>query len=271
MQEEAYAETLFAILTNPHPAGIDPDDPYGRSDDGIDRHDGFGRDYWVESLEIVDGEHGTELLVGFGLGVPTGADGQGVPPHGSLRLPFDAEWRDLSGYEDAAAYAPVVAHRVGIAAGVHAERHRRRPADTGEGERALELPSREEQWEILLGALGGEGTVREVAPGRIELRDSAGGVVTVLVSPDQWERVLVDHAWGDVDLYVAELLGPCQEDERYVVFYDGDLHRSTREKLPPVRGRALERRLADACADHPDGDVGWFAYGPTRPGPGSSS
>ena len=55
MEDAAFAAGLLAILTNPHPAGIDPDDPYGQSEDGIDRYDGFGRDVWVESLEVADG------------------------------------------------------------------------------------------------------------------------------------------------------------------------------------------------------------------------
>ena len=53
MEDQAYARRLFAILTNPHPTGIDPDDPYGAADDGIDRYDGFGRDVWVASVEVV--------------------------------------------------------------------------------------------------------------------------------------------------------------------------------------------------------------------------
>jgi hypothetical protein len=113
--------------------------------------------------------------------------------------------------------------------------------------------------------------VREVASGRIELHYSGGTVVTVVVSPDQWERVLVDHAWGDVDMNFAELLGPRDKDETFVVFYNGDLVRSTGEKLPPVRGRAWERRLAEARAKHPDAQFGWFAYRAAGPGPRSSS
>jgi hypothetical protein len=54
VQDVAYARRLFAILTNPHPTGVDPDDPYGQADDGIDRYDGFGRDVWVKSLEVAE-------------------------------------------------------------------------------------------------------------------------------------------------------------------------------------------------------------------------
>ena len=44
MSDEEYVATLLAILTNPAPTGIDPADPYGSADDGIDRYGGFGRD-----------------------------------------------------------------------------------------------------------------------------------------------------------------------------------------------------------------------------------
>jgi hypothetical protein len=156
-----------------------------------------------------------------------------------------------------------VATEVGIAARHHVERHWRRPADPlGDDQDRPLLPPREAQWQILLGALADEGAVREVAPGRIELQDSGGTVVTVVVSPDQWERVLAGPAWGDVGLYLAELLGPRQEDEEFLVFYNGALARSTREKLPPVRGRAFERMMAEARADDPDPQFGWYAHPP---------
>ena len=117
---------------------------------------------------------------------------------------------------------------------------------------------------LLVDALAGEGTVREVAPGRLELHGSGRGVVTVVVSPDQWEQVLLDHASGDVDMYFADLLGPRHEDELFVVHYRGDLRRSIREKLPPVRSTALERRFQELRASHPDAQFGWFARHPSE-------
>lgn len=262
MDDEVYTRRLLGILTNPHPTGIRPEDPYGQADDGIDRYSGFGRDVWVESLEVAEGEHGAELEIEFGLAVPPDSELQGLPPRGSLRVPFDAEWRELSGYEDPVAYAPAVAREVESAFAEHV-RHHRSDSWGGGGARPA-LPSREAQWQILVDALSCEGTVREVAPGRIELRDSDGDVVTVVVSPDQWERVLADHAWGDVDMFFADLLGPRQGDETFVVFYKGDLFRSTREKLPPVRGRELERQVANVLAENPGAQLSWHAYSPQR-------
>jgi hypothetical protein len=271
MEDEAYARELFAILTNPSPTGIDPDDPYGRADDGLDRHDGFGRDVWVESVDVTDGEHGAEIVVRFGLAVPPDPIWQGMSNRGSVHLPFDKRWRRLSGYEVPAAYAPTIAQKVELAAYEMVERHR--SGAHGRGQMAgtsSVLSSRDEQWRLLLEALSVEGTVRELGPGRVELDmhdaedQPSGDLVTVVVSPEQWEHVLAERAGGDVDLYVAELLGPRDDDERFVVCYDGDLARSTREELPPVRGRARERKLAQARTKHPDSQGGWFAV--TGPG-----
>ena len=241
MDDEAYLQRLFEILSNRDPAGIDPGDPYGQADDGIDRYDGFGRDVWVESLKLVGSPDGPEADIEFGLAVPQQAQLQGLPHRGTVRVPVEAEWRQLSGYADPAAYAPVVARAVERAARKHVERHLADNSHLARERHRAVLPSREEQWRLLLDALGAEGTVIEVAPGRIEFQGSDGPAVTILVSAEQWERVLRDHAWGDVELYVAELLGPRQEDELFVVFYGGELWRSTREKLPPVRGSAWGR------------------------------
>jgi hypothetical protein len=111
---------------------------------------------------------------------------------------------------------------------------------------------------------GTHGTPTEVAYARIELRD-ASAAVTILVMPEQWEQVVAKHAGNDIAMYLDELLAPRQDDERFVVFFDGDLARSTREKLPPVRGQAIARRLADHRAAHPSAEVGWFAHTPPTP------
>jgi hypothetical protein len=154
-----------------------------------------------------------------------------------------------------------VAVGVQIAARSLVERHWTRPADPpGGGQDRPVLPPREAQWQMPLGALADEGAVREVAPGRIELHVPGGTVVTVVVSPEQWERVLAGPAWGEVGLYFAELLGTRQEDEEFLVFNNGALARSTREKLPPVRGTAFERMMAEARADDPDAQFGWYAH-----------
>jgi hypothetical protein len=159
-----------------------------------------------------------------------------------VSLPGDARWRELSGYADPAAYAPAVAREVEAAAS--------RPVA-----RPRPVIARDEQWRMLLDALADEGTVRETGPGRIEV-DIDGDVVVVVVTPDEWERVLAGQA--DVSIYISGLLGPRDPDDRFVVYYKDHLVRSTREERPPVRGRALERELAELHAREP-GRYGWVA------------
>jgi hypothetical protein len=100
-----------------------------------------------------------------------------------------------------------------------------------------DLPGRDEQWAILLELLGREGTTREVSPGRLEVvRWPDGRILTVVLTPDQWEQYLLRHG---VDLEPHNrfdmLLATGQRDQVFLVFWDGDLERSVREALPPVR------------------------------------
>jgi hypothetical protein len=77
--------------------------------------------------------------------------------------------------------------------------------------------------------------------------------------------VLVDHL-EDVNLYFAETLAAPDPGERFLVFHEGALHRSTRPHLPPVRGRARERAWARLRKNHPLGpDDGWYAFDPNDP------
>lgn len=288
MSDEEYVATLRAILTNPAPTGVDPADPYGRAEDGIDRYEGFGRDVRVSDLQVVDGPYGDELEVSFVLSLPAGdADWNGVPEDGSTRVPFDAEWRRLSEFGEPADYAPQVAAKVMWAARDHAVNHQhggrlvRTQAEWRAAARAA-LPGRETQRQLLLQTLAGEGEVAQLAQDRFELhlrREAHGGpaqgpagpgvldaapeVITFVLTPEEWEEVLVDEYQDDLRLYLAETLADPDPDERFVVFYDGSMQRSTREQLPPVRGRARERAWARWRAEHPLGPGdGWYAYNP---------
>lgn len=295
IDDEEYVAALLAILTNPAPAGIDPADPYGQADDGIDRFDGFGRDVTVTGLGLVDGPYGDELEVSFLLDLPDGdPEWDGVPPRGSTRVPFDAEWRRLSELTDPAAYAPQVASRVTAAARQHAVRHQHggraaRAQDEWRKRARARLPDRETQRRLLLETLAHEGEVTQVAPDRFEVRlrdvpaverpdpsapardawvalDAWPQVITFVLSPEEWAEVLVDHYRDDVGLYVAETLAAPDPDEEFVVFYAGSLHCSTRVELPPVRGRARERAWARLRAEHPPGPGdGWYAFDPNDP------
>lgn len=256
MDDEAYVAELLAILTNPNPSGIDPDDPYGRADDGIDRYGGFGRDVWVTSLAIDEGEYGLELVVGFGLTVPVTGKLKGLPPAGTVALPFDHDWRMLSGYGTAAAYAPEVAQEVESAVHTHVEQFTRpEPAPD-----PRDLPPRDVQWQRLLDVLATEGAVREVGPGRIEVEVEHGGavrVITVVMNPDQWEAILRKAEYPYV--YVEETISSRDDDELFLVVFRGRMEMSIREQLPPVRGTATKRFFDGLRADNPDADFGWRA------------
>jgi hypothetical protein len=263
-EDEAFVAELLAILTKPDPTGIDP---YGMADDGINRWNGLGRDIWVESLRVVDGEYGPELEVVVRLAVPADETPR-IPGRAVARVPFEREWRRLSGYESPADYAPYVAGEAEWAARSHIRVHRAGPSQSTRRE-AAPLPARDVQWQLLLDGLAVEGgPAVEVSPGRIEVRladsddhvEADSPVVTVVVTPGQWEDVLAAHGWRHVEIYLAQLLGPRDPDERFVVYYRGELVRSIREELPPVRGAARARRFAAM------GPGGWYAVAP-QPSP----
>ena len=262
MDDQDYVAELVAILTNKDPQGIDPDDPYGQADDGIDRYDGYGRDFWVESLRVCEGPNGAELEVTFGLAVPTDPEFATWPSQGTFSVPFDSAWRQLSGYGEPAAYAPRVASRTQRAVGNLADRYRAGRDWFADRQRVLDqLPARPDQWRMLLEELAAEGRISEPSPGRItvdipsgDAPGRGGGQVTVLVTPDQWKEILINRGGGYGDFW--ETFGSRLRDEVYLVFDDGDLVMSVREELPPVRGsadfREVAQRIAEIRAKDPD-------------------
>jgi hypothetical protein len=80
----------------------------------------------------------------------------------------------------------------------------------------------------------------------------------VIVNPDEWEKVLLEGgALHDLSLYFMDLIGPIDDDEQFIIFYKGRLHRSTREKRPPIRGTATKRKMEAIYRDNPDAT--WMA------------
>lgn len=252
MDDEEYARRLFEILSRP----LDPDepvDPYGTLTDRIDRSSGFGTDVRVASIDVVPGEHGNQIAVGFVLDVPAGTD---VPPEGTVLLPVAAEWREAQGYLEPASYAPWAASGLMRGVGRHIDSHR------GQSEPVV-VPDRETQRALLHDVLGREGDVAEAATGRFVVRRTGSDELTVLVTPDQWEQVVRRHGPRRSWLleHFSELLASRARDDSFLVFWEGDLVRSTREQLPPVSGhlRALMAMQAEGPA-HPRGT--WYAYRP---------
>ncbi|MDO7867199.1 hypothetical protein [Nocardioides jiangxiensis] len=253
MDDPAYAAELIRILTNPHPTGIRPDDPYGQADDGIDRYSGFGRDVVVTGGRVVGGEYGSELEIDFVIrpdGEPEIAD--------RGRVSLDAGWRELSGYADPSAYAPRVAREVERAARETWRRHSGRSED-GQADRRAVPARAEEQRALLLELLGREGLVTEAAsPDRFEvscapLEDEPGLRFTVVVTPAEWAGFL--ESVGPENAAFGELMGSARNGETFLVFWKGEFEQSVREELPPVRARP-ERFV------FPEGAGGWYAYRP---------
>lgn len=264
MDDEEYARHLFEVLARP----LDPDetvDEYGMGADLIDRYDGFGTEVRVTSIGVVPGEHGTQVEVAFAIDVP---DDLEVPAEGLVLLPVAAEWRQAQGVQEPAAYAPWAARAILRAARCHIDAHRGAPREDAP------VPDCETQRALLDDVLKqesafGEGSFEEVAPGRFVVRRSPGHQPwTILVSPDQWEQVVRRHGSRKTWLlaHFSELLASGHHDDRFLVFWEGDLVRSIREELPPVDGwlRAL-LALRAAGPPHLGPGDGWFAYRPDTP------
>jgi hypothetical protein len=255
MDDEDYARQLHAILTAPPDPGISPGH---LGDDWIDRGDGFGTDVKVTAIAVVPGEHGNQLDISYVLDLP---DDVVVPREGSLLLPLDAEWREVSGYTEPEDYAPRIASRLVR----HIPEHVRAHEQSRDDDR--DLPARAEQHAMLLEVLAHEGQVDQQAPNRYVVRREGRQDLTVLVTPDQWERVIRRHGLRRTWLleHFDELFASTPPEERFLVFWEGDVTTSTREKLPPAKRpfpplSETRRRLAEARAS--GRDFGWFAYTP---------
>ena len=259
MDDEEYARQLFDILTRPVDESVNQFAPGG---DRIDRDGGYGTEVRVTSVHVVTGEHGAELEVGYILDLPDRPEYRDVPREGTMRVPGDAEWRSLSAYDEPLDYAWVVAHAVTLQVHRHVSAHQGRtvPYPT--------LPGRDEQWALLLEHVGHEGPVREVGKGRVEVTrtwDGIESVLTVVVTPDEWEQLLHRNGTGvGFGDWFGPLVATMQEDEGFLVYWRDDLHASTREELPPVRGTASERRFRaivdEARARNPDATFRWTAH-----------
>ena len=255
MEDEEYARRLFEILTRP----LDPDetvDAYGTGADRIERYDGFGTDVRVTSVDVVPGPYGSQLDIGFVLDRDKLPDD--VPAEGSLLLPLAAEWRAAQGYDEPSAYAPWAAFAVMRSVGGHILAHR------GTASEASDLPDRATQRAWLHEVLRFQGEFEELAPGRFVVRRSpARPDRTFLVTLDQWEEVVRKHGIRRSWLldHFSELLASGHPDELFIVFWEGDLVRSTREELPPVNG-SLRALTAMQAAGPPPAGAGWYTHTP---------
>jgi hypothetical protein len=256
MDDVDYARELYEILT----AAPDREVPPGwLGGDGIDREDGFGTEVRVTAIDVVPGEHGNQLDIAFVLDVP---DDVHVPREGSLLLPLDAEWREISGYAEPEDYAHRVAARV-----VRNVRDHVRAHEASQEDRRV-VPSRVEQHALLMEVLGQQGQVEQQAPDRYLVRRARGRHdLTVLLTADQWELAVRRHGMTRAPLleHFDEMFASTPPEECFLVFWEGDVTTSTWERLPPAKRpfRPLrEMRIQWAAARRGDSDIGWYAHAP---------
>jgi hypothetical protein len=214
---------------------FDAEDP----SDGIDRHDGYGRDYRITGLRLVpsdDGFDDLEVTVRYGGQVLT------------ARVLFDRAWREASGLVDATSCAAYVVGTWQVARSGEARPpapHRQAASDTAG------------LWRTLQQALVRDYVnVHQVSHGRVELVDEDGEVVTIHLTPQQWRDVVEECeaaaesdsgldarrsgdglaiALGELD----EQIGSRWDDEEHIVFFRGAFHSSVRAELPPLRSRLM--------------------------------
>lgn len=251
---------------------FDANDP----SDGIDRHDGFGKQVRVTGLKIVGGDERGELQVSFEFNLPGYWKFKRVPRAGTTRVSFGTQWLAASGITTPAEYVSDIARAVEMAVGslvqetVAGKRHRK--IDPAQVDR--EVAPVDELWKHLVADLGADNvSAHESGPGVIEVIEDWGGgqrdPLWVHVTPDQWRTYVVacelgarsdsgEDAWSAGDgpgmamLYLNEMIGSRWDDEDHIVFFKEDFEASIRAELPPVRSPELRRRNS-----FDDGE--WFA------------
>ncbi len=189
---------------------------------------------------------------------------RGTAVSGSAFVPFDEEWRYLSGYERVDDYAGLLADRVRSAARELMFPSARPTPATG----AAEVASR---WQWLLERLALNGQVVEGDDGSLRVvRGDDGGEFTVLVTPEQWAQIAEPI---DPDSDDPQDFNQLSDEEAFLVFYENSLEWSVRAELPPVRyGAEIKRSFREAKERGEEmSRYGWSAaHGPDHPSSSSA-
>ena len=270
LDDEAYLERLLEILT------VEDGD---ESTDGIDRHDGFGRHYGVNSLRVVPSEDGfDDLEAACWLRPLWWLRWRHRRRTYLARVLFDHQWRIDSGLQDPTTFAP----RVADAAYFSAIDHDVDPP--GERDRVRrEIGTVEDLWGRLVAHLEPHGGATDSGTGRLLVVDREDGeTVEVHIMPGEWHEHVVSHelscradsgvdAWERGDgldaalMFLDETIGGRWDDETHVVFFRGSFERSVRARLPPVGGSIFEGEQVEALGDAEPGafaEQGAFAHPP---------
>lgn len=164
-------------------------------------------------------------------------EGRRASVSGSAFVPFDEDWRYLSGYERVDDYAGLLASQVHAAAHeLMSPSARPRPATD-----PAEVASR---WQWLLERLALNGQVVERDDGSVRVVRDDGGEFTVLVTPEQWACIAepLDPSSDD-----PQDFNQLSDEEAFLVFYEDSLEWSMRAERPPVRfGAELKRSFREA-------------------------
>lgn len=255
MSQEAIIREMREILERPEPA------------EGVELREGFGTDYWIVTARTTANDHGEEVLEI--LVDAERADGKvtRIPVLVSLDVLDDLDESPAEQLAQEASYqitetlfevldrAPEIDRDVVIS----------------------EVGSADETFESLLEELRGAGQVEIVEPGILRLTPAGESEppIDIHVTPEQFHDCVIDgevayRKGSPLDqsempgglamalLSVEETLGTIGEQERFIVFFDGEFRASTRRELPPLRAAADDLEHIDADAD--DGD--WFAEEP---------
>jgi hypothetical protein len=232
MSQEALIREMREILERPEPI------------DGVDLRDGFGTDYWIVTARPTandEGERVVEILVDA-----ERADGTvtRIPVHVSLDVLDDIEESPAEQLAQEASYQ--ITETLFDALDQVAEVDRDVVVS--------EIGSADETYESLLEELRSSGDVETVEPGvlRLTLASASELPIDIHVTPQEFHDCVID---GEVEhrkgspfdqsempgglgmalLSVEETLGTIGDEERFIVFFDGRFHASTRRELPPVR------------------------------------
>ncbi len=207
MTDDELVDALSAIFATDAVAG------------DLDRSDGYGDEYRVESLQVVPGGDGFDDLL-----VTVDDGGRTV----TARLLFDRAWREASGLDDAAAYATFVLARWRSSL-VDDSADAEQPVPPAPAA-APDLPVEE----VLRRSFGNANVVRR---GVVEVVEEDGEIFLLHATPQDWRRFTSGRpdAMGQLE----EVVGARWDDEDHLVFFRGAFHSSIRPELPPVRSMLL--------------------------------
>lgn len=197
-------------------AVFDANDPA----DGIDRQDGYGSDYRIVSLRVVESDDGfddLEVTMEASSAVrpirPIGRPRQFVS-----RVLFDRDWRNASGLDDLHRCAAYVVTQSAV-------------SRFDEQDEAVTGPAPD-----IAAVLGSFGAMTQSAQDTYEVASPHHTTLLVHVAPDEWAEFW-RHEYADVHL--AETVDSRLDDENHIVFFRGRFHPSIRRELPPVRSPIL--------------------------------